>query len=507
MAISSVARKATIRRDDTLLKTQAIINRQKNVAKQLELSQQKIAADQAEAKAKRSASNLKLAMATGDIKDTHFAKGFEPMMKKFQDMNASGAPQKDIENQILDMDGYTKMANAAFNDSTQLVDGLVGSEEQRKLRNKDAVIAELSKYTDASEVREWDKTDAQDAINNNLATYNIPETVKSWSATQQELVTNSVKIKTGNLFSQSQEKTQTARFLVIDPATNDWKRGDDGKPIAVISNENLSSFENFSKGNTLAINDYIEKNTTATGGDGAVVTPDPSKPEFYRYEKEGNKPTRLEAMEAILRESGAFNIDEETATKVVATPKEDTNLVKSRLKMANVSTRLDFIQKPAEMLSVIKSGRGVVDRAPTGEKDKDGNPTYYETKQEAVKGGVQYTIVTDPNKLVTNDLMTVEIPDGQGGTTRMPVISNKKQKIQTSIIKVDDKNPIAGLIQLSQLFNATVDAKDRISPDDLLVEWNKRKEGSGKDVVDLTTIGGKKKEEGDGTIDLTKIGN
>ena len=489
MAIASVARKATIRRDDTLLKTQAIVDRQKALAQQMALAQQKQKADQEEAKAKRSAKNLELALKTGDIKDTHFAREFQPMMTTFQEMNTSGAPQKEIENQILKMDNYTKLANAAFEESKELVGGIVGSEEQRKLRNKDAVMRQLSDYTGSKKVNEWDKIEAQEAVDNNIDTYNGVAIVKSFAETQQEQVTNNVKVKTGGLFSQAQESTQTARFLKIDPATGDWERGKDGKPIAVISNEQLAAFKDFSKYGQLAIDEYIANHTVKN------YVEDPNNKGFY-IEGEPKAPTELEAMENILRDSGAFNIDEETSTKVMATPKEDANLVKQRLMLANVSDRLAFVQRPNEMLSVIKSGRGVVDEANV--TTVDGKPKPYSTDFEKLENGdIEYTIVIDPNKLVDRNLMTIELPDGRGGVSEYGAITDKTSKIQVRKITVDKDNPIAGLIQLSQVYNATVDAKDRVDPDDLLKEWNRQQNAGTSNPFEVDLRGNK--TEGGGT--------
>ena len=482
MAIASVARKATIRRDDTILKTHALVQRQKQVAKNLELQQQKIEADREEAKTKTSTKNLELAMKTGNIENTKFAKDFAPEVAKFEELSNSGASQQDIQNQILRMDNLTKTSKAAMTDINDINSSLVGTEEQRRHMNKDAVTRNLAKYVEGVTSLEFDKSDALAAAKSTSDAYNMPNIVDDWKKLQQKNVATAISTKNiaGGLFSQVTEKKQAANFLVLKEDGTGYKMKD-GKPIVVISEENLESFESYSDGAKLAIDEHIEANEGAT---------------------------RLQAMESILRESGAFNIDEATSTTIKTNPKEDSAAAALRTKLANVSDRLDFIQSPNEMMGVIQGGKGVVAKGTV--TTVDGKAKEYTTKKvKKPNGDLEYTIVVDPKRLQNVQVMGVDVPDGRGGTGRMTVIGDKADKIQVRKITVKKDDPMQGLLQLSLVYNATVDAKYRVDSDDLLKEWNQRQEKASKDVVDLTNIGGGNKTEekkDDGVIDLTNIG-
>lgn len=470
MAIASVARKATIRRDDTILKTQALVNNQKKVAKQLELQQQKITADQEEAKAKRSAKNLELAMKTGDIKDTRFAQGFRPLMTKFQNLNAGGGSQVEIESHIAKMDNYTKIANAAFGDTQSILTDIAGTESQRELRNRDAITAELSKYIDGTNVEDFDKTKAQELVKNSLSTYNTQKSIENWSETQQENVNTSMAVKVGALFSQVEQTKQASQFLKIDPNTKRVQIGKDGKPIVVISNENLHSFKNASHGHKLAIAAYQEANKTRSlvtkiGLDGE---PEPS----FDF------PSELEAMESLLRDSGQFNIDEDTTTQVRNTPQERiVSDKKAAAKAEALEVRVDFITgKSSNVVANLKGQTGVV--ASGQRTGSDGNPIgdVETTGSKKVKGGVEYTIVTDLRKLqeTSPEAIMVDI-NGDGREEPVATITGTAPIIEIRKIMVTDKDKESGYIELNDYFNRSVPSAQRIGGDTFINASRKRK--------------------------------
>lgn len=475
MAIASVARKATIKKDDTLFKANQLVQQQKSVAKKLAQQQQKIDADAAAQEASLNSERLKqfYKIEGGAIPqwEQENKQGMENLSNTLLDPSISGA---DKDRALMEMHARAGIVSANTESLTRVHESLVGTDKQKQERNEDAVTKATSAYLDQTGAQDYDETKLQEVLSNTLDTYNNDNSTKNWLTTIQDEVTKSTSTTNvaGGAFTQIDQKTKSANFLVLNDNGVGFKTEEDGRPTVVLTGESLASYEGYSKGHTLEIDKYIEDNERSLS--------------TFTYDRETGKaafdkvkPTRLEAMEAILREKGAFNIQETTKTDVKVTPTDDNAPdaadKKSAAYKASVSKRLKFLLgSPKNNIEVLRTGgRGVVKSATIKVPDEKGvyHNKVVETGQRREKGKTIYTIVSDPNKFDTVSLLSTDIA-GQGGV-EYRMLDQKESKFQVVEITMEDDDPRAGLIGLGLLYNKAHGTKQEVGTDDLIAEYDR----------------------------------
>lgn len=475
MAIASVARKATIRRDDTLFKANQLVQQQKSVAKKLEQQQQKIDADAAAQEADLNSERLKefYKIKGGAIPqwEQENKQGMENLSNTLLDPSVSGA---DKDRALMAMHARAGVVEANTASLERVHESLVGTEKQRQERNEDAITKYTSGYLDVTGAQDYNETVLQEGLSNSLGTYNTGNTTKNWMGTVQDEVTKSTSTMNvaGDAFTQIDQKTKSGKFLVLNDNGIGFKIEPNGKPTVVLTGESLASYEGYSKGHSLEIDKYIEDNTR---GGGSRFTPALGTVKF-----DDIVPTRLEAMEAILREKGAFNIQETTKTDVKVTPKDDNAPDASDKKAAaykvSVSRRVGFLTgNPKNNMAVLTTGgRGVVANAEVVVKNEKGvfvkKPVKTGFRRE--NGKTIYTIVSDPNKFDPISILSTDIA-GQGGV-EYSMISQKEAKFQVTEIVVDDKDPRAGISALNVLYNKAHPSKLSLDTADVLAEFDRQ---------------------------------
>lgn len=450
MAISSVARQATVREDRSFRDAMQIIGRQQALSGRYDYQQQRI--DQAAVKEKN-AETARQFKALNDINSP-----YSPYLAQFS------AREDDVETSLLNPELSTeeksaKLSNLAqFSKQTGVVKSAiikstadrVGTEEQKKFRNPEGVAAAQANYLndengDPMDPIDFDEQKMNEATDNDIISYNQAPIVEGFMNQQKETVateTSSKNLATG--FSRNEIVEQAGRLLVLNEAGTGYEPDPEtGKPTVNITGETLEAFEAYSKGNELAIDQYLGQ----PGNEGK---------------------TRRDGMEDVLRKNGWLTTRDTREVKFQATPKptKPTTPTGRETNLANAKDRVRlFIDDMAEggnnLLGQLKTGRAVVSQ------DGEGNVTGVKPIPEGEGEGKRFTIVMDPLRMKDVPLVV----DINGVQTEIPMLTTKEGKFLVATIDVEDSNPLPGMVELSALWDKTVSTKFEINPVDFIEQW------------------------------------
>lgn len=495
MAIASVARKATIRKDDTLFKANQLVQQQKAVAKKLQSQQDRI---NKESQAKVEEGNAKL-MLEGMKIGAGTVPQWELLAKGAMDTWSANVYDPSISNaqSYKDLAGLTsnaKVVSAATADMDKLVVEMTSTDALKGETNLAGLSVATNQYVNeyAPNATKYDGAIYREQVLKNPDIYNIGSIIGNWGEGLTEQVASSISTKNiagGNITQISERKT-AGNFLVIG-ADGRVAVDDDGKNTILLTGESLQSFEKYSKGATAHIDKFIAEH---------------EKDQLAGFGQRKVKPTRLEAMEALLREQGAFNTQTTVDNTFRVNPKDkvDTLDKKAIAKQKALGVRVDFISGKSSNLvgsllgqkAVVASGQRIDSKGnKIGGVEKTSHGRVF--KADGRKG-TGYTIVTDLRKLQETspeDIMA-DI-NGDGKLVAISTITGSAPIIEVRNIFVDDDDKEKGYIELNDYFNRSVPAVQRIGGDTFINALRAKD----KDLIDLTGDG----KKGDGLIDLEGI--
>jgi len=446
MAISSVARKAIVPEDRSLRDAYQIIGKQMEVEGKLALQREKLRQEQVKQKNEDTAKQFKT-LREIDSPYSPYNEDFDRRHEQVQ--NALLNPGLSVQAKELlltDLNQYSKQTAVVKAAIIKNTDDRVGSEEQRKFRDAEAISKAqvgylMDKDGNPMPPNDFDIHKLDEAVDNNLKTYNTQNIIDAWMSKQKATVATEISSKNlASGFSRNDVIQKMGKFLVLN-ANKDGYEIDSktGKPLVNITGENLESFEEFSKGNVLAIDDYVAKNKGAT---------------------------RLEAMKAILEKAGHLTATETPKTTLQATPKDTGTAGDRAQELADARSRVDFFDASIteggqKILSQLKSRGGVVAND-TGEN---------KTGVAPIPGGQRFTIVIDPNKVV-------EVPrtfiNASGDEVEFNTLTTKQGKFIVTKVDVMNSDPLTGLIELNALWDKTQPVRFKIDPLDFISEYNKK---------------------------------
>lgn len=442
MAISSVARRSTVRQDNTILEVMSLLGKQQAISGRLAIAQEK----QRQAAIKQKNEETSKQFKTLREIDSPYS----PYNEQFDTRHAQ------VENDLLDPNIPYAAKELALTDLTQFskssqvvkeaiiknANDRVGTEEQRKLRNQkeiaDAQVAYIQPDGEPIPPTDFDEQKLADAVDNDIRTYNVPNNVEGFMNQQEEVVSTEVSSKNlASGFSRNDVIKQAGKLLVLnDDGTINY--GDDGKPTANITGESLAAFQGYSKGNKLAIDEWLSR---------------PANKEK----------TRLDGMEGVLRENGWLTAKTTTETKLQATPKPSTTGQAKQQQIADIRDRIKLFDESLDkggenLLRQLKTARGVV-ASDTGEN---------KTGIKKIPGGVQFTIVQDPSKLL-------EVPrtfiNSEGDEVEYNSLTTKKGKYIVTKIDVMDHDRLPGIIELNAKWDQTVGSKFEVDPVEFVKQY------------------------------------
>lgn len=494
MAIASVARKATIRKDDTLFKANQLVQQQKAVAKKLQTQQDRL---NKESQDKVEEGNAKL-MLEGMKIGAGTVPQWELLAKGDMDAWSANVYDPSISNaqSYKDLAGLTsnaKVVSAATTDMDKLVTEMTSTDALKGETNLAGLSVATNQYINeyAPNATKYDGVTYREQVLKNPDIYNIGSIIGNWGEGLTEQVASSISTKNlagGNITQISEHRT-AGNFLVIG---KDGKVAvdNDGKNTVMLTGESLQSFEKYSKGATAHIDKYIKENTKDGG---SRFTPALGTVQF-----DDIVPTRLDAMEALLREQGAFNTQTTVDNTFRVNPKDkaDTPDKKAIARQQALGVRVDFITgKGDNLVGSLKGQKGVV--ASGQRTDEKGNKiggvektSHGRVYKKDGRKGTGYTIVTDLRKLQETspeDIMA-DI-NGDGKMVAISTITGSAPIIEVRNIFVDDADKESGYIELNDYFNRSVPAAQRIGGDTFINALRAKD----KDLIDLTS---------DGLIDL-----
>lgn len=451
MAIASVARSATVKEDRSVREALQILGQQQARAGQLALQQKKADRELQKQKNEETSKQFK---ALRDI-DSPYSPHNEQFQKRQdaieQTLLNPEIPFLQKEKQITDLAQFSKSSLVVKGAIIKNSQDRVGTEAQRKLRNEDEIAIAQVGYIigpDGEPIppEDFNQQKLDEAVDTNLATYNVPNTVKAFMDQQKDIVATETSSKNlSNGFTENKIIDKMAKFLVLLPDKSDWERDPDGKPTTNLTGETLEAFEAFSDGNSLAIDAFLAKS--------------------------GNKgKSRLDGMKNVLEENGWLTSRETIKTSLVATPKPSAAVGSRQVQIATINQRIDLFQESlnkdgGEILSQLKTGKGVIDEG---------------TKVERTKTGMKFTIKIDLNQLKEtpfNVAVLGSLSEEEKRTVGEFLPGKKKPKIITRVIEINNANPLPGYVELSAVWDQTVGSKFEIDPVLFTEEFKKRQGG------------------------------
>lgn len=445
MAISSVARKATIREDRSIQEAMQILGQQQAIAGRLALQQKKLQQDAITDKNEATAKQYKILR--------EIESPFNPYNEQFDEFHGEvenalinpDVPFNQKESMLADLTQFSKSTGVVKGAIIKSAEDRVGTEQQRKMRNADEIarlqVAYIQPEGEPIDPTDFDEQKMNEFVDNGLSSYNVPNNVEAFINQQKDIVATEVSSKnlaTG--FSRNTITKQMTKFLVLNKDKTGFEIDDaTGKPIANITGENLAAFESFSQGNKLAIDAYLAQ--------------------------PGNEnQTRLDGMKNVLEQNGWLTARETVETKIQPTPKPTTTGAGRAQVIAGVRDRIKvFDESIAEgggnILRQLKSSPGVA------AQDNEGN----KTGVTPISGGLRFTIVVDKNKLVD------KLREGFQFTF------DKEDKFVTRTVDVLTGDPLPGLIELSAIWDQTVGSKFEVDPVDFIEQYQKEHAGEVRD--------------------------
>lgn len=500
MAIASVARQSTIKEDRSLRDSMQIVNKQKQAAKTLELQAQKLESDQKAAKDKGDIAKQKMLMDTPSPDLMPQAEAFEGMMAQAnQDIFDPTLTNQEQLASIGKVHRYSEMSGALFNEVTKSTATFAGTEELRRTHNKAKVAEYQNKYLrnedgTPRDPTKMDKDGLIPYIANQADIYNVGELMDDYLSTVKENVRTNVSSKkiAGSMFSKNEIETESSRFLKIDPATGTYAKDENGEPTIIISPEQTEAFYNSSKGLQVNVDKYIKDHTVRIPNSSLVNFEGTGKT-VSKY----TKPSKMDAMEALLKEGGKFQTERQTETKITATPQpkkdpSDPNALSASQKQiaANTEARVSIISKSinaegdakgSTLMSTLRNTRGVI-------KVQEIDGVKKETGVTNIEGGQKYTVIVDPSKTDIVPYLT------QSGI-RVKKLEGKDQKYTLYEVDVMDNDPLDGLIQLNALIDGSVDANKRTGSDAFTIAMEKEIEAVAAKKAEKTAAAEAKKAE------------
>ena len=463
MAISSVARKATIRKDDSIQKAMAIVGRQQALRGRLALEQRKL--EQAAIKDK----NIELGkqfktLREIDSENSLWAPDFEVKRDQVEtDLINPDISFQQKELSLSDLDQFAAQTGVAHSAMIKARDDRAGNAEQQKFRNLEEISKASVNYVMDSETGkaidpvDFNEQKLNDVLDNNLKTYNQPNIVQGFMDQQTEVVATDISSKNlASGFSRNEIIKQAGKFMVLNEDGSRLQYDKEtGKPTTNLTGESLAAFEGYSKANTLAIDEFLTKPAN----------------------KDKN---RLDGMKDILEKNGHLTIEETREVKLQPTPKPRVPSGPEQ-QIVNINRRIDFFDESIDtggekILRQLRTAKGVVAND-TGEN---------KTGIKTIPGGLQFTIVQDPSKVL-------EIPrtylTASGEEVEYVSLKPKGEKFIVTKIDILNADRLPGMIELSAKFDQTVGSKFEIDPVEFVELYQKK---HANDVVDL--FGGELKD-------------
>ncbi len=453
MAISSVARKATIREDRSIQEAMQILGQQQAVAGRLALQQQKLQQDAITAKNEATAKQFKTLREI----DSPYSPYNEQFDKFHGDVENAlinpDVPFNQKELMLTDLTQFSKSTGVVKGAIIKSAEDRVGTEQQRKMRNADEIaraqVAYIQPDGEPIDPTDFDEQKMNEFVDNGLHTCNVPNNVEGFMEQQKDIVATEISSKNlASGFSRNSIINKASKFLVLNEVGDDYETVD-GKPIANITSKNLEAFESFSQGNKLAIDAYLAQ--------------------------PGNEnKTRLDGMKNVLEQNGWLTARETVETKIQPTPKPSTVGAGRTQQIANVRSRIKFFDESlaeggGKILSQLKSARGVV------AQDKAGAN---KTQATSIAGGTRFTIVVDRDKLIN---VPRTYTDAQGNVREFTFSTDKAGKFSVTNIDVLESDPLTGLIELNALFDKTVSGKFEVDPIDFVEQYQETHAGEVRD--------------------------
>lgn len=422
MAISSVARKATIREDRSIQEAMQILGQQQAMAGRLALQQKKLQQDAITARNEETARQFKILRET-DSPYSPYNEEFDQLHDDVENaLPNPNIPFNQKESMLADLTQFSKSTMVVKGAIIKSTDDRVGTEQQRKMRNADEIaraqVAYIQPDGEPIDPTDFDEQKMSEVVDNTLSTYNVPNNVEEFMNQQKDIVATEVSSKNlASGFSRNDIVNKAAKFLVLNDSGTGYKVDDlTGKPIANITGENLEAFESFSQGNKLAIDAYLAQ--------------------------PGNEnQTRLDGMKNVLEQNGWLTARETVETKIQPTPKPPTPTGREQ-QTASARDRIAFFDDDLK-----KGGKGIASQLRTGRAVES-------VDVKRTKTGIEYTIKIDENKLKPIISVFGEIEAETG----------KEPKIITKTIIVQDANQRPGFLELSALFDKTIATKFEVDP-------------------------------------------
>lgn len=457
MAITSVARKATIRKDDTLLKTAQIVGAQKLAGEKLRLQGEKQAADAAEKNRKVHTDYLKRIDTAAVNENPLYVEAYNAEKKAmFETIYDPSATGDEKDKAISDIDVNTEARNLHHNTNRELISDIVGTIDQRRTRDVEAVRNSISEqYVDDQgnmvDVTSLSPNDVAEAVANDIRTYKGAEISKDFAGAVQDIVetlTTTSQLAGGRL-TQVQNAQKALDFGVLD-ANGKLMFDDDGNPLIKITPENLNMWKEFSPYNRLSLEEWKKDNPEGKG---------------------------VEGMEAILKKDGQLTVRENIDKSEKTNPKDSSD-TSGALRIENEDKRFEFLFSNnnavdgGQIMAIVRRQKGVVASGEVFDNPHDPeDATTHTTGVKAIKGkdkngkvievAKEYTFVVEKSRAVE---IAGQIAGEGGVLSTMPMIvdTQKKDKFGVFTIRVDADNPMLGLQQLNVLYDKLTVSKNRV---------------------------------------------